>query len=122
MSCGRCHRQAIEVSPFSRSPDGVRVAVRVQPGASRTAVEGLRERADGASVLKVRVGAPPEGGKANAQLVKLLAKSWRVPKSSIRVLTGQAERRKTLLVVGDPDRLLGQLAAWLKDLPGAGSR
>jgi uncharacterized protein (TIGR00251 family) len=110
------------VSPFSRSPDGVRVAVQVQPGASRTAVEGLRELADGASVLKVRVDAPPEGGKANAQLVKLLAKSWRVPKSSIRVLTGPAERRKTLLVVGDPDRLLGLLGSWVRDLPGASDR
>jgi uncharacterized protein (TIGR00251 family) len=110
------------VSPFSRSPDGLRVAVQVQPGASRAAVEGLRELADGAAVLKVRVGAPPEGGKANGQLVKLLAKSWRVPKSSIRVLTGQAERRKTLLVVGDPDRLLEQLAAWMKGLPGAEGR
>jgi uncharacterized protein (TIGR00251 family) len=110
------------VSPFSRSPEGVRVSVQVQPGASRTAVEGPRELADGAAALKVRVGAPPEGGKANAQLVKLLAKSWRVPKTSIRVLTGPAERRKTLLVVGDPDRLLGQLAAWLKDLPGPSDR
>ena len=110
------------MSPFSRSPDGVRVAVQVQPGASRTAVEGPRALADGVSVLKVRVGAPPEGGKANAQLVKLLAKSWRVPKSSIQVLTGQAERRKTLLVVGDPDRLLGHLAGWLKELPGPGGR
>ena len=109
-------------SPLSRSPGGVRVAVQVQPGASRTAVEGPRELADGTAVLKVRVGAPPEGGKANAQLVKLLAKSWRVPKSSIQVLTGQAERRKTLFVAGDPDRLLEHLGDWVRGLPGASDR
>lgn len=90
----------------------------MQPGARRSVVEGVRELADGARVLKVRVGAPPRDGKANDHLVKLLAKTWRVPKSDIRVLTGRAERRKTLSVVGDPDRLLGHLAAWLMDMPG----
>lgn len=86
--------------------------MRVAPKASRNAVAGIG--ADG-SAIKVSVTAPPEDGKANAAVIKLLAKAWKVPKSSVSVATGAASRNKVLHVTGDPDTLMRQLRAWVED-------
>ena len=87
--------------------------MRLQPGASRAAIEGLAELADGRVVLKVRVGEPPEGGKANAALIKLLAKTWKLPKSRLRIIAGHSQRLKTLLIEGDASGLRVNIGARL---------
>ncbi len=102
--------------PFIASADGLRVALRVQPGARSTRVDGPATLDDGSAVLKVRVTEAPEGGKANAAVVKLLAKAWKLPKGALRVTAGAKNRRKTLLVAGDPDELAPRLRAWLVEL------
>ena len=43
-------------------------------------------------VLHLRVTAPPEGGKANAAVVALVAKSLRVPPSSVSIVKGFSSR------------------------------
>ncbi len=98
-------------SPLSARPDGVRVAVRVTPGASGDGVRGVAVEADGRAYLAVRVTAAPEDGRANAAVVRLLAKRWRVPAGSIRVVGGATARRKVLHVDGPPAALLARLAA-----------
>jgi len=95
--------------------DGLRLEVRLQPGAKADRLDGLETLADGAVVLKARVTAPPEGGRANAALVKLLAKRWKLAKSDILLLAGETSRRKSLLLRGDPQRLAERLTA---DLDG----
>ena len=94
------------------------LAVRLQPGASRNQIDGLELAADGSCVLKARVTAPPEAGKANAALIKLLAKSWRIPKSDLSLVSGHHNRRKLLSIAGNPSRLQPRIEAWLKSLPG----
>lgn len=108
----------LEKSPFYQCDKGVRVLLRLQPGASRAGVDGVTALADGRIGLQARVGAPPEGGKANAALIKLLAKAWRVPKSSISIVGGSRDRLKTLQVSGDPGELLPRLGAWARGLGG----
>ena len=49
-------------------------------------------------VLHLRVTAPPEGGKANAAVVALVAKSLRVSPSSVSIVKGFASRDKVLRV------------------------
>ena len=100
-------------SPFSAVPAGLRVALRVQPGASRTAIDGVKALDDGSVVLAVRVGAAAVGGKANAAVIKLLAKTWKLPKSAIEIVAGHSDRRKTLLIAGDSTALHARLQAWL---------
>lgn len=94
------------------------VRVRVRPGASRTAVLGRTLLADGEAAVLAAVSAPPEDGKANAALIQLLSKLWRVPKSSIVVASGATARTKLLLVTGPPD-LAAQLGDWFDALPDA---
>lgn len=99
--------------PWSLAPGGVRVAVRLTPKASRDRVDGPAPEADGGVVLKASVTAVPEDGKANAALIKLLSKEWRVPKSAIDVVQGATDRRKVLFLSGDPDDLVGRLDQWM---------
>ncbi len=100
-------------SPFAVSPLGLRVSVRLTPKASRERIEGLAPEAGGGVALKVSVTAVPEDGKANAALVKLLAKAWRVPKSSMDIVQGATDRRKVLLITGDADELRQRLEQWM---------
>jgi len=102
--------------PFEAIPEGLRVALKVTPKAARAGIAGVEADAAGRGVLKVRVTEAPEGGKANAAVVKLLAKAWKLPKGALRVTAGAKDRRKTLLVVGDPDALAARLRTWLAEL------
>ena len=103
---------AFSPAPFSAVRDGVRVDVRLAPGSSANRIDGIRPGADGGAVLKVAVTAPPEGGKANAQLIKLLAKEWRLAKSAFAITVGATDRRKVLTIAGEPGPLMDRLGAW----------
>lgn len=85
------------------------MAVRVAPKAARNAVGG--RSADG-SAIKVSVTAAPEDGKANAAVIKLLSKAWKLPKSDVSVTKGTASRDKVLHVAGDTDTIMKRLRAW----------
>ncbi|MDG5495369.1 DUF167 domain-containing protein [Niveispirillum sp. BGYR6] len=95
---------------------GVRLFVRAAPRASRNAVQGQALGADDRMQVKVSVTAVPEDGKANAAIIQLLAKAWRIPKSSIDVVAGGTDRSKVLFVAGDTAQLQAQLTAWLAAL------
>jgi uncharacterized protein (TIGR00251 family) len=69
--------------------------LRVSPGASRSQVVGRHGDA-----WKVRVGAPPESGKANEALLGLLAATLEIPRKQIEIATGRGSRDKTIVVHG----------------------
>jgi hypothetical protein len=54
--------------------------------------------------LKVEVKAPPEKGKANKELVRVLAKALGVAKRDVAVVRGATARHKTVRVEGEVDR------------------
>ncbi len=75
--------------------------MRVSPKASRDAIGGVVADAQGYGVLKIAVTAVPEKGNANAAVIKLLAKAWRLRKSDLHIVQGATDRNKTLLIAGD---------------------
>ncbi|MBL8745358.1 MAG: DUF167 domain-containing protein [Phycisphaerae bacterium] len=78
------------------APDGsVHIAVKAVPGASRDQVSGLL-----GDRLKIRVSAPPEGGKANEAIETLLADRLGVRRRDVRVIHGHSSQEKTLSVSG----------------------
>jgi uncharacterized protein (TIGR00251 family) len=95
---------------FKPVADGVRVAVRLTPKASRNAISGIAESGQGEAVLKVMVTAVPEAGRANEALIKLLAKEWGIAKSSISLVAGTTDRNKILHIAGDPADLMARLS------------
>lgn len=75
-----------------RSGNNLIFTVKVIPRSSRTQIAGRMD--DG--TLKIRLKAPPEHGKANAELLSFLAKELHVPVSQITMLTGHTTSRKRL--------------------------
>ncbi|WP_456455789.1 DUF167 domain-containing protein [Thermovibrio sp.] len=71
------------------------IELKVQPKSSKNKIEKVEE-----GKLKVKVTVPPEGGKANKAVVELLAKTLKVPKSSISIVSGQSSRLKRLYIEG----------------------
>lgn len=103
-------------TPFSRIADGALVAVRLTPKSSANAIRGIARDAGGSIHLKVTVTAVPEGGKANAALLKLLAKTWKLSKTSLTVASGATSRHKVVHVAGDPGALCGMLKKWARSI------
>ncbi len=74
---------------------GVRLLVKVVPGASRNEIAGvLGER------LKVRVNAPPEGGKANEAVMALIAEVLGVGVRSVQIESGHTRPEKVVRILG----------------------
>ncbi|MBI2239530.1 MAG: DUF167 domain-containing protein [Magnetospirillum gryphiswaldense] len=99
--------------PYVSAPGGIKLFVRLTPKASRDKIDGPVAEADGGTVLKASVTAVPEDGKANAALIKMLAKEWRLPKSTFEIVAGATDRRKTLLISGDAAELAHCLDQWM---------
>ncbi len=91
---------------------GLKVRVRLTPSARRDGVDGLMQDADGNGVLKATVTVAPENGKANKALIKMLAKEWKLAKSSVDVVQGKTSRNKVLMVLGNAVDLQQTIGAW----------
>ena len=77
------------------SRDGALIRLHIQPGAKRSAPAGLFGDA-----LKVAIQAPPVDGKANAALIKTLAKWFGVSANQIEIKSGEFSRDKLVLLRG----------------------
>lgn len=82
--------------------------MRLTPRASRDAIGAVKD-----GTLAVRVTAPPVDGATNAALIKLLAKHLRVPKSALRIASGDTSRQKVVEVEGvTAEELHKRLESW----------
>lgn len=95
--------------PWSVSPGGLLLHVRLTPKGGRDAIDGIETMSDGRSVLKARVRAAPSEGEANDALRKLIAKSLGVPPSDVALVAGAASRIKRLEIAGNGPALIGRL-------------
>ena len=72
-----------------------RLTLRVSPGAARSVVVGRH----GAG-WKVRVAAPPEDGKANDAVVRLLSDTLALPARDVQIVSGRSSRDKIIALEG----------------------
>lgn len=84
--------------------DSVIIQIRLQARASCDEIIGLH-----GDWLKIRITAPPVEGKANAHLLRLLAKAFRVGKSQVSLLSGTTGRDKRVCIE-KPVKLLPGMA------------
>ncbi|PSW04663.1 DUF167 family protein YggU [Photobacterium lipolyticum] len=82
--------QTVAVSPAG---DDLVIRLYIQPKASRDQIVGLH-----GDELKIAITAPPVDGKANAHLVKYLAKQFRVAKGQVIVEKGELGRHKQVRI------------------------
>ena len=84
-----------------------RLKLRVSPGARRPGIGGRHGDA-----WKVRVSEPPEDGRANEAVLRLLAATLDVPRRRLEVVSGHASREKIVLLEGPaPEQTERRLAA-----------
>jgi uncharacterized protein YggU (UPF0235/DUF167 family) len=98
-----------DARPYRSHAGGLLLTARVTPNAGADRIEGVEFRADGQAVLRLRVAAVPDKGKANAAVIALLAEALDLPKSSISVVSGDTARLKTFRLSGDAARLAAVL-------------
>ena len=98
------------MKPWRVTEDGVLLAVRLTPRASRDGVDGIAADADGKPILKIRLTAPPVDGEANAALIAFLAKTLSLKKADIAIRSGQTSRTKMVMLSGDSANLTAKLA------------
>jgi uncharacterized protein (TIGR00251 family) len=72
-----------------------RITVHVQPRAGRSGTAGRHGDA-----LKIRLKAPPVDGAANDELIRFVAETLGIPRAAVRIVAGQASRRKVLEIDG----------------------
>jgi uncharacterized protein len=88
--------------------ENILISVRVQPGASKNSVTGIKE-----DTLNIKLCSPPVDGRANDSLISFVAKSLDVSRSSIQIIQGTKNRKKLLEVSGvsmaDAERALTPL-------------
>jgi uncharacterized protein (TIGR00251 family) len=75
--------------------EGVVFTAKIVPGSSRTAVAGAL-----GDMIKIRVAAPPEKGKANECLIAYLAQQLGVKKNAIGILSGHTNPVKQVRIAG----------------------
>jgi uncharacterized protein (TIGR00251 family) len=78
---------------FTEKEGAILFDVRVVPRSSKSEIVGQH---DGA--LKIRLASPPVDGAANAELIKLLAKSLGVAKNDIEILSGETSKNKRIKI------------------------
>lgn len=85
------------MSPTSGTPagEGTRLRLRVAPGARRSEVVGRHGEA-----WKVRVRSAPERGRANDEVVRLLAEVLGVSARDVAVIAGHTSRDKVVALDG----------------------
>jgi hypothetical protein len=93
-------------APFLQTrSDGLYLAVKLQPRASKNEIEGPL-----GNELKIKVTAPPVEAAANQALLDLLAAKLDCSRGALRIVRGQTSRHKTLRITGlDAQAILRRL-------------
>jgi uncharacterized protein (TIGR00251 family) len=97
-------RKRPEAKLTSVSAATTRLKVRVSPGARRPGISGRHGDA-----WKVRVAEPPEDGRANEAVLRLLAETLGVPRARVTLVSGHSSRDKIVVLDGVEQKQTEQL-------------
>lgn len=77
--------------PKSGLAHGVTLKIKVEPRSSRAGIAGPYGDA-----LKVKLTSPPVEGRANRELIEILAKEFGIPKKDVEIISGQGSKNKVV--------------------------
>jgi uncharacterized protein YggU (UPF0235/DUF167 family) len=95
--------------PWSIVPGGVALTVRLTPRGGRDAIDGIEVLSDGRCVLKARVRAPASEGEANAELLRLIARTLCLAPRNVTLAAGATARIKRLTIAGEGAAIVASL-------------
>ena len=97
--------------PWRWDGEAVSIDLKVIPNAKADVFEGIVLDADGRARLQLRITAPPVDGKANAAVLKLLAKRLGCPRSALSITAGAGARQKRVRWAAAPNDAATVLAS-----------
>ncbi|MBE6445716.1 MAG: DUF167 domain-containing protein [Alphaproteobacteria bacterium] len=95
---------------LEQNQQGIVLRVRLTPNSSCCKINGVFDDTNGDQWLKICVVSVPEKGKANKELFKFLAKELHLPKTEMKILSGELDRYKKILMPISEDMIRN----WLK--------
>ncbi len=79
----------------SRSTEELVLKVKVEPRSSKSGIEGKYGDA-----LKIKLTSPPVEGKANKELIEILAKEFGIHKNDVKIISGRRSKNKIIRLCG----------------------
>jgi len=92
------------VIKYSEKDRGLTFAVRIVSRASRSEIAGEHNGA-----LRIRIAAPPVEGAANRELIRLLARMFKLPQTAVAIVSGARSKSKVVRIQGADSAKLEQL-------------
>lgn len=90
------------------------ICIRLTPKASQNGLGGVAYGAEGKAYLIARVRAVAEDGKANKALLQLLSKQWKLPITTLTLVSGATARYKQVRLTEWDEVLLNRLSLLAK--------
>jgi uncharacterized protein (TIGR00251 family) len=84
--------------PGKKHKKGLVINVKVEPRSSRAGITGPYGEG-----LRIRLTSPPVEGRANKELVAILAKEFGIKKSDVEILSGKKSKNKRVKLTGVKD-------------------
>jgi|SRR5574344_2392796 uncharacterized protein len=90
------------MSFFETSEKGYIIRIKLSPNASTNAFREVFCDENGIEYLKAMVVTVPEKGKANKELIKMLAKILKIAKSAFTIISGETDHLKKIYIAQPP--------------------
>ncbi len=97
---------------FEKNENSILLSVKLTPKAANAAIKGTTLDDKENEFLKISVVSPPEKGRANEELIKIIAQKLNITKSSIKIVSGEASRYKKLKIIEVSETTCHQLEEW----------
>ncbi|MDD3594617.1 MAG: DUF167 domain-containing protein [Candidatus Gastranaerophilales bacterium] len=78
---------------ISEKNNGIVFQIKAVPNSSCSKITEINEE-----FIKIKLYAPPVEGKANKEIILILSKMFKVPKSSVKILHGEQGKLKTIFI------------------------
>lgn len=89
---------------IKQTKDGIIIGIRISPNAKKNEIIK-----DG-DITKIKITAQPIDGKANKALTEFLSKKFKIPKTCIKILKGEASKEKSVLFQTNNEDLIKLLS------------
>lgn len=97
------------LSYYQHDKTSVKIHLKVIPNSSKNEICDIIHDSTGQHLLKLKITAIADNGKANKALIKFLSKEWNISSSNIEILSGHTARVKKILVTNHTDQFLAHL-------------
>lgn len=85
---------------LKQTPDGIVINIKISPNAKKNEIINEGE------ITKIKITAQPIDGKANKAVIEFLSKTFKIPKTSMKILKGETSKEKTILFMTQDEEKL----------------